>query len=1267
MEGVNSSRRGRTYAADGSVLTLATNGTDTISAEVQGSQSYPYMVTLKLKSGVGSGLCTCPMYSDCKHVYAVVLRLLGEFYWRGPAGDSSDEIGPLLPAGWRASHSALPRCNISKEVEQLFSGSPKHEEASKSAVTKSAKPAEPQKALRIPPAPKLPWWRLFLEATDEKQRRNLLVQAAQDRMPQLKYSWFAGDAIAPLVNTPHPLVALARLEDTIARYANRAGYRYAPRDPELQEFLQSDEASAALAEIRRAEVENTLIGWLESSSRHQTQGAQAKVDVVWLYPQSRLGVPTLCFQLLLTTPKAVRKPRSSSSLSTLYGEIRRGTRSLPPGEAAFVDWLANHRAEARSYELREIVPEADNITGVLDPILWLSKWGHLGVIQWEDGAPCALGLQSARLTVAGGDGDPEWAVAFPPENGQGPLSIPLREAGIFIEHPDYSDMSREAQLYVRRGNSLCRVESGGMPIQVFAAILKMKSLPIERLRKSRAGAELAKRMYCPELQIGEPGLIQQIPVRPNVELRLDDQNRVEMKIVAQADGGAQFTRGLYESWTEILSPSKPVPLPASVEQQVEALEEIAFAEQPGGASAGDEPLPAPEQSPHALARVPRESDIGGLDQWLRLFVPVSARELSLPGAPPIIEWKVNKQEFLHMLEAWGGRPRGVTFLGNKSFENLVRRRTPPKFKLKAEASGVDWLRVSVEFEDELEQLSLQDVVAALAASQEDLVVLRGGRAYTRQALEEYRRQVEALTEIGIELAPGEQRLHAAQLGGGRNTEVLASLEDDGQLRDLAAKSRHILRSFTGVPSAKVDDFTAAFLRPYQVTGADFLAWASKTFGGALLADDMGLGKTLQVLAALTALGAGNGKKKAPSLVVCPASVAHNWQREAARFAPHLRVQVIERGGERKEILERLTDYDLIVTNYALARREAEALSSQEWLAAVVDEAQAIKNPDAEIARTVKSVSAQFRIALTGTPIENRLTDLWSIMDFAAPGYLGTLPRFQQRLNDAGGSAHKLMRAKLRPVLMRRMKSEVAPELPERIEERIDCEMADGQRTAYLAEVKKTRMLLDGIAGADVKGAGRIQMLAALVRLRQICCDPALVGLTDRGSGKVDELMRILPPILEAGHKVLLFSQFVKMLNLLKPQLEREGVPTRMLTGQTVKRQKLVDEFEQDPKPGVFLISLKAGGTGLNLTAASHVILFDPWWNPAVEAQAIDRTHRIGQDKTVIAFRLVTEGTIEERILELQEQKRALVRNVLEEEAFNRTLTRQDFEFLLRGE
>jgi SNF2 family DNA or RNA helicase len=262
----------------------------------------------------------------------------------------------------------------------------------------------------------------------------------------------------------------------------------------------------------------------------------------------------------------------------------------------------------------------------------------------------------------------------------------------------------------------------------------------------------------------------------------------------------------------------------------------------------------------------------------------------------------------------------------------------------------------------------------------------------------------------------------------------------------------------------------------------------------------------------------------------------------------------------------------------------------------------------------------------------------------------------------------MLGARIGPLILRRLKRDVAPELPDRIEERLDCEMSEAQKNVYLAEVKRTRLLLEGVNDPSaMTGEKRVRMLAALTRLRLICDEPSLVDLPGRGSGKVDELLELIPELLASGHKVLVFSQFVKMLEIIEERFQERLIPFRTLTGQTQDRMKVVDAFENDPTPSVFLISLKAGGTGLNLVSASHVVLFDPWWSPALEAQAIDRSHRIGQEKTVVAIRMVAKGTIEERILELQERKRDLSRDVLEEAAVERSITPADLDFLLAAE
>jgi SNF2 family DNA or RNA helicase len=437
--------------------------------------------------------------------------------------------------------------------------------------------------------------------------------------------------------------------------------------------------------------------------------------------------------------------------------------------------------------------------------------------------------------------------------------------------------------------------------------------------------------------------------------------------------------------------------------------------------------------------------------------------------------------------------------------------------------------------------------------------------------------------------------------------------------------------------------------------------------GAILADDMGLGKTVQALAWIEWLRARD-PNAGPALVACPASVVHNWQREAERFTPGLRVLALTSGEERHARWRDVPRHDVVVTTYALLRRDLARWRSIPLGAAILDEAQNIKNPNAAISRAVLELNARHRLALTGTPIENRALDLWSIMQFVNPGYLGRRTAFAARYDkpDAPPYVRRLLAARLRPVMVRRLKEQVAPELPDRIEERRECELTPGQRKLYLAELMRGRATMERLkASPDGVLQHKFEILVALTRLRQVCCHPALVGGREGlGSGKFDALFEILEPLLAEGRKVLVFSQFVECLKLLAASMKSRGIRHHVLTGATTKREAVITAFETDPEPCVFLISLKAGGAGLNLTAASYVVLFDPWWNPAVEAQAIDRAHRIGQTRTVIAYRMLAAGTIEERIWELQQRKAALVADVLGEDGFARRLTPQDLDYLL---
>jgi len=456
---------------------------------------------------------------------------------------------------------------------------------------------------------------------------------------------------------------------------------------------------------------------------------------------------------------------------------------------------------------------------------------------------------------------------------------------------------------------------------------------------------------------------------------------------------------------------------------------------------------------------------------------------------------------------------------------------------------------------------------------------------------------------------------------------------------------------------------AGVLRPYQETGFQFLADRSAHGVGAILADDMGLGKTLQVLALLEAwsrrLRAAG--KRFRALVVCPASVVAVWLEQAERFCPYLRCRAALGDADSRQTAVAQADTDVLMTHYALLRQDAVALAAEPWDMVVLDEAQNIKNPDAQVTRVAKALPAAHTLALTGTPLENRLLDLWSVLDFLNPGLLGDADSFLGRYGSP--TALKDLSARIAPLLLRRTKDTVAPELPPRSEEVLRVEMTPGQREVYGRELLRAR--------EELARRGPFAVLAALTRLRQICCDPALLpsGGVEAGSAKVETLVEMLTELAEEGHFSLVFSQFTSMLERLRLALEHAGLPYRMITGDTSipRRAELVREFGEATAPEVFLLSLRAAGTGLTLTRADYVFIFDPWWNPAVERQAIDRTHRLGQEKPVFAYRLVAADSVEEKVLALQAEKAELFAAVMgdaEQRALVEHLSAEDLRKLL---
>ena len=425
---------------------------------------------------------------------------------------------------------------------------------------------------------------------------------------------------------------------------------------------------------------------------------------------------------------------------------------------------------------------------------------------------------------------------------------------------------------------------------------------------------------------------------------------------------------------------------------------------------------------------------------------------------------------------------------------------------------------------------------------------------------------------------------------------------------------------------------------------------------------MGLGKTLQVISLLLSEqeSAKAGEREwHRSLIVCPASLVYNWQKEISRFAPQIKTTLVTGlATERQRIVRHTKEGEVLITSYDLLKRDVELYRDMVFAIQVIDEAQYIKNPGTQAAKGVKQITAGFKLALTGTPIENRLSELWSIFDYLMPGFLYTYQRFREEIEIpivVNGDENRMQRLQrmIRPFILRRLKGEVLRDLPAKLEENVFAKLEGEQLALYDAHVQRMKESLEGKSEKEFRSE-KIQILAELTRLRQICCDPGLLFEGYKGeSAKAQMCMELIENAVGAGHKVLLFSQFTSMLDRLAAGLKKAGIDYYMLTGSVgkEKRMQMVESFNEDDVP-VFCISLKAGGTGLNLTAADIVIHYDPWWNVAVQNQATDRAHRIGQKHVVTVYKLVSEGTIEEKIIAIQERKKELAKQVLEGEGMD---------------
>ena len=584
-----------------------------------------------------------------------------------------------------------------------------------------------------------------------------------------------------------------------------------------------------------------------------------------------------------------------------------------------------------------------------------------------------------------------------------------------------------------------------------------------------------------------------------------------------------------------------------------------------------------------------------------------------------------------------------------------------EFKL-ALSTGIDWFDLDGGIDYGGQSVNLPDLLAA-ARRGETMIELGDGSM--GMLPEEWLKKYGMLADLGT-AENGALRFNASQAGV---LDALLANQPEIQVDAAFEKVRERLRQFEGVVALDSPPGFHGELRPYQREGLGWLDYLQRFGFGGILADDMGLGKTIQVLALLQRRRYRR-QAKGPALAVVPRSLVFNWIQEAAKFTPRLKV-LDYTGPGRHSLREKFAEYDLIITTYGTLRTDITELTNFEFDYVMLDESQAIKNADSQSAKAARLLRARHRLAISGTPIENHLGELWSVIEFLNPGMLGSDTVFKKYASAGTGAgldaADRILLAKtLRPFILRRTKSQVVQDLPEKTEQTLYCDMETEQRRCYDELRVHYR---DALLRKDAVELNRskIEVLEALLRLRQAACHPGLINpdVSSEPSAKLEMLLPSIAEVVEEGHKVLVFSQFTSFLAIVRERLDQEQLVYEYLDGRTRNRAAKVERFQNDPDCPIFLISLKAGGLGLNLTAAEYVYLLDPWWNPAVEAQAIDRSHRIGQTQHVFAYRLICRGTVEEKILELQQKKRDLADAILN--ADNRvisTLTREDLEFLL---
>ena len=580
------------------------------------------------------------------------------------------------------------------------------------------------------------------------------------------------------------------------------------------------------------------------------------------------------------------------------------------------------------------------------------------------------------------------------------------------------------------------------------------------------------------------------------------------------------------------------------------------------------------------------------------------------------------------------------------------------------SSGIDWFELRGDVDFDGQSASFPEVLAALRKGQTTITLSDGTVGLLPES---WLRKYGLLAAVGTE---EEDFLKFSTTQAGLLDALLASVPE-ATCDELFERTRAQLRSFEGVQAIEAPENFIGELRTYQKDGLGWFRFLERFGFGGCLADDMGLGKTVQVLALLASRKLLNPQPRTlnPSLVVVPKSLVFNWQEESKRFTPTLNI-LDHTGIDRLKATDHLSDYDLVITTYGTLRRDAAFLKDVEFDYVILDEAQAIKNPQSESAKAIRLVKGRHRLCLSGTPVQNHLGDLWSLFDFLNPGMLGHATVFSGpngSLRNPDEPTRAMLARALRPFILRRTKEQVASDLPAKYEQTLYCELEAPQRKLY--DDLRTHYRQELLQTIDRQGLARskIQILEALLRLRQAALHPGLIDSSRAGesSAKLDLLIPRLEEIIDEGHKALVFSQFTSMLSLVRSALDAKGIVYEYLDGKTRDRQERIEHFQSDPNCPLFLISLKAGGLGLNLTAADYVYLLDPWWNPAIETQAIDRTHRIGQTKPVHACRLIAKDTVEEKVLSLQQSKRSLADAIITaDNSLLKSIAREDLELLL---